>query len=60
MEICFKEDKKMYRIENIIKTYMESYRFLEPLYFVLKKFFLNTNLCSSYEFGSNLSVGSLI
>lgn len=49
IEINLREDKTPYRIENIIQAYMKTYKFLEPLYYVLKKFLHNTELCNLSE-----------
>lgn len=45
IEISCREDRNLHRTEKIITEYMKTYRFLEPLYFVLKKFLHNTKLC---------------
>lgn len=54
IEINLREDKTPYRIENVIQSYMKTYKFLEPLYFVLKKFLYNTKLCNLSENAKNL------
>lgn len=46
IEINLREEKQLHRIENVIMLYMKTYKFLEPLYFVLKKFLFNTKLCN--------------
>lgn len=49
IEISLREDKNLHRIENIITKYIQTYKFLEPLYFVLKKFLYNTKLCNGSD-----------
>lgn len=49
IDISLREDKHMHKIDDIIKDYMEKYKFLQPLYFVLKKFLYNAKLCSLSE-----------
>jgi hypothetical protein len=49
IEISLREDKNLHKTENIINEYFKAYRYLEPLYFVLKKFLYNTNLCKISE-----------
>jgi hypothetical protein len=53
IEIFFKEERSYYRQENIIKEYMRTYKYLEPLYFVLKKFLYNVGLCNNSESASS-------
>ena len=49
VEISCKEDRNLHRTENIVKEYVKTYKFLEPLYYVLNKFFLNTKLSKESE-----------
>lgn len=46
IEISLREDKYLLKTEEIITNYMKTYKFLQPLYFVLKKFLFNTKLCA--------------
>ena len=46
IEISLREDKHLHRTENVITMYMKTYKFLEPVYFVLKKFLYNMKLCN--------------
>ncbi len=54
IEISLREDKNLHRTENIIMMYMKTYKFLEPVYFVLKKFLFNMKLCNLSDSTKNV------
>ena len=56
IEISLREDNSLHRTENIITMYMKTYKFLEPVYFVLKKFLFNMKLCNLSDASKNVSL----